>query len=233
MDRLLRFSDYDVFAYLAAGFAALATWDLLCGTSYVVGAEWSVSAAILAVVAAYIIGQILAAPAAWLIERQIVGRVLGRPSDVLMAPSPPSSGLRGVTALFFPGYFKPLEVTVAAKLREEMQHRNLDNGEALFWQAYPNAKDVGAACTRLETFIKLYGFCRNISFVALVAFMSFALLATVRWYSDGWSQEVAQYAWWSLVAIIVALGMFYRYLKFHRLFGVEVLTTFAQSLRKA
>ena len=80
----MRFSDYDIFAYLASGFTALAGWDLLFSTRYVIGAQWSVSSGAITIVAAYVIGQIFASPAAWLIERQFVRRFLGRPSDLLI-----------------------------------------------------------------------------------------------------------------------------------------------------
>lgn len=43
MDKLLRFSDYDVFAYVASGFAAIVAWDLVFATHFVVGAKWSVN----------------------------------------------------------------------------------------------------------------------------------------------------------------------------------------------
>jgi hypothetical protein len=84
LDKLLRFSDYDVFGYVASGLAALAFWDLAFGTSYVVGAQWTVASGALTIGGAYMLGQILASPSSWLIERRFVRKVLGSPSVILM-----------------------------------------------------------------------------------------------------------------------------------------------------
>lgn len=88
MDKLLSFSDYDVFAYVASAFEAIVGWDLMFSAHYVLGAKWSVPDGIIVIVAAYIVGQILASPSSWLLERRLVHQPL-RPH-----PDPRRSAVR-------------------------------------------------------------------------------------------------------------------------------------------
>src|SRR5690242_17417686 len=94
MDKLLRFSDYDIFAYLTSGFATFVIWDLISNSHLVLGATWTVSDGVLIIMAAYVVGQIIASPAAFVFERGLVRGALGKPADVLTQPKP-SKGLRG------------------------------------------------------------------------------------------------------------------------------------------
>jgi len=43
MDKVLRFSDYDVFAYIVSGLAIMLIWDLMFGTHWIISAQWTVS----------------------------------------------------------------------------------------------------------------------------------------------------------------------------------------------
>lgn len=231
MDNLLRFSDYDVFAYVASGFAAIFAYDLVFATHYVVGAEWSVPEGIIIIVAAYIIGQILASPSSWLLERRLVRRGLSRPADVLMEGKPTSGWRRALARSVLSDYYVPLDGATVGKLRELMDAEDIQSGEALFWRAYPRVKSHTVAYARLEAFLKLYGFCRNLAFVALVAAVALGASAAGAAACSGSGAAASQNAGWAVVALVIGLGMLHRYLKFHRLFAVEVLTTFAETLR--
>lgn len=46
-----------------------------------------------------------------------------------------------------------------------------------------------------------------------------------------WRQATVphQNLWWAALAVIVAIGMFYRYLKFFRLYTTEVFVTYAET----
>ncbi len=231
MDKLLRFSDYDVFAYVVSGFAMIVACDLVFATHYVVGAKWSIPDGIIVIVAAYIIGQLLASPSSLLLERGLVRRALGRPADVLMEVKP-TSGLRGALARsVLADYYAPLDAATAGRLRELMHAENIQSGEALFWRAYPTIKAHAVSYARLEAFLKLYGFCRNLAFVALIAAVALGASATVAAVRSGSGAAVIQYASSAVIALVIGLGMLHRYLKFHRLFTVELLTTFADTLR--
>ena len=230
MDKLLRFSDYDVFAYLASGFAALAGWDLLFATGYVIGAQWSVSSGTLTIVAAYVIGQIIASPAAWLIERQLVRRALGHPASVLMRTEPLSGWRKWASHFALAEYYRPLDPAVAESLREFMTTNGITSSEGLFWQAFSIAKSSTSAAARMDAFLRLYGFCRNIAFVAFATGLGLAGKLVLYLRSIGWDANADIMAMHSGVLLLVAAGMLHRYLKFHRLFSLEVLVTFANSL---
>jgi len=232
MDKLLRFSDYDVFAYLASGLAVLAGWDLLFSTGHVIGAQWSASSGTITIVAAYVIGQIIASPAAWLIERQLVGRALGNPTAVLMRTEPLSEWRKWASHLVLAGYYGPLEASLAERLRAFMTNKGISSSEGLFWQAYSAAKSSPSTMARMDAFLRLYGFCRNMAFVALGTGIGLAIKLALLWRSTGWDDETAVLAVYSCASLFVAGGMLHRYLKFYRLFSVEVLVTFANSLNE-
>jgi hypothetical protein len=88
MDKVLRFTDYEAFAYIGSGLAAMLVWDFVLGSHLVLGAEWSVLESISVLFAAYVLGHVIAAPASWLFERRFVGRFLGAPSKALFCETP-------------------------------------------------------------------------------------------------------------------------------------------------
>jgi len=232
MDKLLRFSDYDIFTYLASGFAAFAGWDLLFSTRYVIGAQWSVSSGTIAIVAAYVIGQILASPAAWLIERQLVRRALGRPAEVLMRTEPLRRWRKWAARFTLTEYYTPLEASLAERLRTFMTSKGISSSEGLFWLAFSVAKSSPAATARMDAFLRLYGFCRNMAFVALITGIGLFTKLILHWRTIGWDDAAEVMAAYSVASLLVAFGMLLRYLKFYRLFSVEVLVTFANSLEQ-
>ncbi|MEQ8693896.1 MAG: hypothetical protein RIC85_01015 [Gammaproteobacteria bacterium] len=232
MDKLLRFSDYDVFAYLASGFTALAGWDLLFSSGYVIGAQWSASSGTLTIVAAYVIGQIIASPAAWIIERQFVRRVLGHPTAVLLRSEPLSGWRKWASHFSLAEYYRPLETNVADRLRAFMMAKEISSSEGLFWQAFSVAKASPSATARMDAFLKLYGFCRNIAFVAFATGLGLATKLALHCRNTDWDDEAKVMALYSSITFLIAVGMLFRYLKFHRLFSVEVLVTFANSLEE-
>jgi hypothetical protein len=72
----------------------------------------------------------------------------------------------------------------------------------------------------MDVFLRLYGFCRNFSFICLVAAAAcFYRAALPRWRAPAISA-------WGL--LFVFLAVFHRYLKFFRAYGAEVLSTYAE-----
>ena len=59
MDKLFRFSDYDVFGYLAAGIMTIALYDIIVGSNFVLKNSWSISSAVTIVLAGYVLGHIV------------------------------------------------------------------------------------------------------------------------------------------------------------------------------
>ncbi len=227
MDNLLRFSDYDLFAYVATGLAAIVIWDLGTGTHWVVGADWTVASGTATIIVSYVLGHILAWPASWLIERCFVSNVLGPPSKVLFAAAPKTPSVAG---WLFPDYFNPLDdqmkVRVRARAREDGQ--SAQAGESLFWTAFARAKRDGTTYSRMEGFLKLYGFCRNVAFVGLAGCVGLLIAAGWSLWVNGVVADARSQLRWAGAAFVVGLSLFYRYLKFHRLYSVEVFVGYAE-----
>jgi hypothetical protein len=78
---------------------------------------------------------------------------------------------------------------------------------------------------RLETFLNLYGFCRNMAMALVLA--AFALGIGLIVGSAETGPDVSPGVW-LITAVVAAVGLFYRYLKFLRQFGVELLTSYAE-----
>lgn len=161
--------------------------------------------------AAYVVGQILATPSAWLLESVFVGRVLGRPEKILLGARPAR------LAWLFPGYAAPLPAAIKARVVRKAEDLAGDP-EALFLHAATQARNQPGAAARMGTFLNLYGFCRNVSFTFV---LSAALLVGAAIVTGD-----PQARWMATVAAVGSIGMFYRYLKFLRLHGVEILLAF-------
>ncbi len=69
------------------------------------------------------------------------------------------------------GYLEPLPESVqdAALMRAGIAAYTKGVGEIVFWKAWPVIKRDALPYTRMDAFLRLYGFCRNLSFAALVA----------------------------------------------------------------
>jgi hypothetical protein len=66
VDKFFRFSDYDLFGYLASGIISLGLCDIVVGTKFVLKDSWSISSAVAVILASYIVGHIISGLAALL-----------------------------------------------------------------------------------------------------------------------------------------------------------------------
>lgn len=226
MDRLLRFSDYDVFAYIASGAAALALTDLIFATQFILGVEWSVSQGLLTIVATYVLGHIIATPSAWLIERVLVRKLLKSPSENLMGTQPSAGWRRFLARTLLGDFYTPFDIGTRSRLQTIMAANNVAPGEPLFWLAFPEAKTDPIAYGRMVSFLNLYGFSRNMAFVLIAGGLA-CIIASALGMPNGDAQLQ-----WGPISMLAGFGMFHRYLKFYRLYAVEVLTTFAAIERR-
>lgn len=231
MNNLLRFSDYDLLAYLACGFTAMALYDTLAGTHLVMGSSWTIGDGLAAIIGAYVLGQVLASPPSLLLERGLVRGLLGRPSEVLLRPRP-KTGVRALLANTIMGeYFIPLEGGLAHRVRAAAGDADAV-GEGLFWRAFAAARADVSAAARLESFLRLYGFCRNFAFIAMIGAVAFAATAISGAVAHAPYDAVAHDWWMAAGAGVIAIGMLQRYLKFHRLYTVEAFVAFAATAGK-
>ena len=219
MENKIPFTSYDFWAYLSAGFLLLFVADYVAGTSLLSRDSWTVVQGLVAVSAAYAIGQLVASVSSLVLERFLVGQLLGYPRNVLFGRPKAWAWVRAL----MPGYFKALpDETKSAALDTGVKSGLSGPGEGLFWAAYGYARTTPAVMGRLDNFLNLYGFCRN---TALVAFLDGAMF----YWSYRWGGGPEENLYWSWVAIAGGIGMTFRYLKFFRHYSVEVFTAYAYS----
>lgn len=217
MDHKIPFTSYDFWAYLSAGFLLLFALDQVCGTKLLMRDSWTVVQSVIAVSLAYITGQIVASLSLWLLEGVLIAKWLGYPRNVLFGQVKAWRWVRWV----IPGYFNPLpDATQKAVLEKGGRVGVRTPGEALFWPAFANARATPAVMSRLNDFLNLYGFCRN---VALVGLLDAALFYGSYLQPTG----PAEHLLWSRISLLVGVGMTIRYLMFFRLYACEVFTSFA------
>ena len=99
-----------------------------------------------------------------------------------------------------------------------------DSGEALFLHVRYNS-DIRAndkTLARLDTFLNLYGFARNLAFTSLIVGLA---LVTRTWFVQP-DPGLARYA---VTALVVGVLLLYRYLKFFRQYSYELFNIYAES----
>ena len=217
MENKIPFTSYDFWAYLSAGFLLLYVADYVAATSLFSRESWTVVQGLVAVSAAYAIGQLVASFSSIVLERFLVGQLLGYPRNVLFGQPKAWPWVRKL----MPAYFKMLpDETRKAAIEMGTERGITGPGTGLFWAAYGYARVTPAVMGRLDNFLNLYGFCRNTAFVS---FFDGAML----YWSYRWGDGAPQNLYWSWVACFVGIGMTFRYLKFFRHYSVEVFTAYA------
>ena len=224
MSNLVRFSDYDVFGYLIPGLVLIACWDLVQGTHFVWEHEnWTISAAAFVVILGYVLGHIAAALATLCFDRLLVRGVIGAPPVLLFKRSRQPSWHAWILGEYLVPLHPHVRERVIAAAGLDPAKATTDIGETLFWRAWPVIKRDPIPCARMESFLRLYGFCRNFSFVSLVAAVA---IATAPLFPHGANDVDPR---WAILALFISAAMFYRYLKFLRLYSVEIFSTFAEA----
>lgn len=175
---------------------------------------------VLLVVVAYLTGQVIANVSGFLIESKLVAEGLGRPTVHLLGADEKK------LAALFPGYYRPLPAVtqqrVLTRAQAEAGITSVDEG--LFFHCHALVKRQPVALERLNTFLNLYGFCRNVCMALLIVAPALVLGIVLGTADTG---QIGP-GWWATAAFVAAVGMFYRYLKFFRQYGVELFTTFAE-----
>jgi hypothetical protein len=212
------FTSYDFWAYLAAGFLLLGPADFVFGTNLLSSdKDWSWFQIGVAVSSAYVAGQLIASLSATVLERGLVGKVLGYPRNILFGKTKTWGWVRWCLS----GYYTALPEATQRAAMEKGKAVGVDApGESLFWPAFNAARERPKVMERLESFLNQYGFARNI---ATVAFLDALLFAWSYKFHDGPPLH-GNLGW---LALVVAVGMTLRYLKFYRLYANEVFTAYA------
>jgi hypothetical protein len=219
MDQKIPFASYDFWAYMSAGFVVLAAIDYVAGTHLLYRDSWTVVQGVMAMVSAYTVGQMVASVSSYVFEKVLVAKLLGAPRMVLFGQVKAWKSVRWL----MPGYFEALPAATQRAILERAATSGVTvPGEGLFWCAFAYARATPAVMSRLNDFLNLYGFARNVS---LAAFFDAALL----YWQYQWHNGADAALHLSRLAFVVGLGMLLRYLKFLRQYALEVFTSYAHS----
>lgn len=219
-------TDYDFYACVISGALLIAAADyVFFGATLLNRGDWSVVQTVIWIGVAYVVGQIAAAPSSALIEHLLSRKWLHSPTTILLGLAEPRWRERVIASVFAQHEYTPMPSKLRERIKAAAAHRlrcnevELDS-ETVFQIAFPVARGVSDTATRLDRFIALYGFARNLAFAALVAsgILVFALLRAFD----------ATTLWLLAAALVVFIGMFGRYIKFYAAYGAEVLRTFGK-----
>ncbi len=213
------FNTYDFFGYLAAGSVVVCTVDYGYGDRFILGGRPATTFVyFLAILVSYITGQVVSQIAGWIIERGFARRLLGTPFRLLMS----DVRHRGIGPFFFPGYFEILPKTVRDKAADRREKNGLKQpNEGFFAHVYEEISGVDRKARRLDSFRDQYGFARNVTFSLFFAAIALGIAM--------WMKKPVN-PWIPSGAAVLAVGMFYRFLKFYRLFSVELLRAYAEGV---
>lgn len=218
------FSTYDFFGYLASGFLTLAAADYALAWGWLTMKEIPIGIGFLFLVTAYILGHLMAHLSSVILETYFLRKVLKSP-EIHLFSEPSKSFWR----YLFPGNFKPFSVETKERVLSCAEEEGVsDIGRALFFHCHPIVKKEQAVLERLNSFLNLYGFSRNISmsfFIAFVILIAGGIQNVL--FSENPDLET-RYFLWSGICLIASYGMYIRYLKFFRHYTVEVFISYAE-----
>jgi hypothetical protein len=186
LEKIIAFTDYDIFAYLMVGIAILAASDLVLDTRFFFRKDWGFGIGIVIVVVAYIVGQVLSTPADWVMEQLLVKEWLKEPSYHLVVSNeeyerygkpPANKFFESCKASNEEGFLKHILASTLSSYGEHLSCGLQDNirkktnkeGKELFFEAYAVAKKEKDAAERMLVFSRLYIFSRNMAFAAFLA----------------------------------------------------------------
>lgn len=212
------FTLYDFFAYLSTGALWLLGIDYAFAMGWILGKDVGTGHAVVWVIIAYVLGHVNSHWAAWLFENRFVEHGLGYPSVNLFSRS--TTGRPRIVRRLFRHYLSPFPRETADSILDAYKRlsHHREAGDAMFNFCFSVVKTGSpVAYGRLQTFLATYGFARNMSFATLCV-AGFFLAA---WFVRG----VPHFPWLALACIATAIVLFYRYLKFFRIYSYEVFTT--------
>lgn len=222
----LPLSVYDILGYLASGFLILAAAEFGFDGNWLVDREWKPGSIALFVTMAYIIGHILANLASELLEHRFGRGVLGPCEELLFGIEP--QGKRSIWKIVFPGFHKALPHETQDRILKASAKEGFDKpGRGLFLHAFAMVKQDKPTLERMNTFLNIYGFCRNIAFALLIAVAVIAVSGL--WYAvNGITTPDWKKVGMAVLCLLGSWGMIYRYLKFYRHYTQEVLITYPE-----
>ncbi len=221
------FSTYDFFGYLANGFIVLCAFEYAFSGTALAERDWKVGPAVFYLVIAYIIGHIVANVSSYVLEHKVVREWLKSPEETLFHEARTPGAKRTWGEFFFPIFYRPFPPETQKRVLAAAGRNGFEKpGRGLFLHAHAVVKQDKVTLERLASFLNLYGFCRNVAtglIVAAVMLLAGALIDVRQW-SEIDNRKLA----WTGAALVGAIGMFYRYLKFFKHYTTELFISNAE-----
>lgn len=218
------FSVYDFFAFLATGFVLLCAADHAFDVGWLTKDELPLGIILFLIVAGYVLGHIVANLSSFFLEHKFVRGMLKSPEETLFGEQ-----AKGFWPFVFPIFFKPFPPETQRRVLDRARSAGVEQpGRALFLHCFAIVKRDRTTAERLSTFLNVYGFCRNMCMASLVSavLLIYAGLRDFDW-KTGTGFEKDKFVW-AGVAVLVAIGLFYRYLKFFKHYTEEVFRDYAE-----
>lgn len=215
----LPFTVYDFFGYLATGFVLLFAADYAFEFDWLHRENLPPGVIVFSTIAAYTIGHVVAQLSSYLLEHKVVRALIRSPEETLFTSEP-----RGWQAYVFPSFMKPFPVTTQQRVLKKAKAAGIEEpSRALFFHCHAIVKGDKTTLERLNTFLNIYGFCRNVSLASFLA--GVFLVVAALWIHTG---DRGPKLLWGGIAFATAIALFYRYLKFFKHFTEEVFRTYAE-----
>lgn len=221
------FNDYDFYAYITSGVILIATIDYALGGSALVGrTEWSIVQGVFWTMISYVVGHVVAGLSSFVMEQMLLKKVFTSPVQTILGLKQ-SRWFELPFRYLFAREFSPFPQVTSDKIKSKLattigvDSPALEDPETLFQTAFSLARYAKDSEQRLSQFMNLYGLCRNVAFVGLIA-------TVLLWFHacQTKSPTDAGMAW---AAFALALGMFGRFIKFYSAFTREVLRAFERA----
>ena len=214
------FTTYDIFAYLSAGFFLIGAADYAFPGEWLLDADLSTAQVFAWIIVAYVIGHVSGQISSTLLEKRLVKHHLGYPTNALFGTSNVPIQLREL----FPGYFErmPKQIRELVKTIAE-DDAGITEEDALFYYCDARVKKNDQVASDLAVFLGLYGFARNVCIAAAASVILLVAGAVAN--HDDWGFKLLLAGG----AAVTAIFLLYRYLKFFRVYALEMFCAYAAS----
>lgn len=216
----LGFTVYDFFGYITSGIVFIFAYQLWIFHEIIIPATFTIESGLFYTIGAYIVGHLLSYCSKILFERPLLKK--SGPINILLN-DPRANKERRVS-----DYYRPLPEIFRDKIQNNMPFNigkigsegdDKQSGESLLIYLEATLGKDEKVKPRIDVYLSLYGFCRSMSFTLFVIMILIVIGSFLhKWYWD---------LLWAGVAVGCAWGMYYRYLKFFRLYAKELLVAYA------
>lgn len=220
------FSVYDFFGYLSAGFLTIIAFEYAFGSTDVLHTEHTVAFGFAIVVVAYMVGHTVAHLSSAIFENGIVRKVLKSPEHHLLKTEADTT----LMAKLLPGHFTPLPKDSQSRIVRKAEKYEINPfTRAFFFHCHSIVKNDSATLDRLNTFLNLYGFARNMAMALLLSAIVLVISAGYHEFICQSQEKPENLLVYTVLALIASFFMFLRYLKFFRIYTMEVFLTYAEN----